>query len=55
MIQRALGVLLLAAAFSIPAGVGAAVTTVSVPEPGTLVLLATGIAGLGAAAWRRRD
>ncbi len=28
--------------------------TSQVPEPGTLVLLCTGLAGIGLAAWRRR-
>lgn len=36
-------------------GVYAAATRVSVPEPGTYVLLLTGLLGLGFVAWRRKE
>jgi PEP-CTERM motif len=35
-------------------GQGNSVPTASVPEPGTLALLASGVTAIGAAAWRRR-
>lgn len=35
-------------------GQGNSVPTASVPEPGTLALLASGVTAVGAAAWRRR-
>jgi PEP-CTERM motif len=35
-------------------GQGHSVPTASVPEPGTLALLAAGVTAIGGAAWRRR-
>jgi hypothetical protein len=37
-----------------PTGPSAGTPTSSVPEPGTLALLAAGVSAIGGAAWRRR-
>ncbi len=40
--------------YEVGLGGGAGMTTVAVPEPSTLALLAAGLAGLLAYAWRKR-
>jgi hypothetical protein len=45
--------LFLGLAAFVPCAFAAPSDSVSTPEPGTIVMLATGLAGIGFAAWRR--